>query len=372
MKKIPTVFTTLLLLVMLVASVQRLEGAALGNGIRISEVTATSAIVWTRVTRTTHSRLDGVRMEDEDEAVLVGRELADVQISIPGTAGEVRVAYWPMGRVDQKVWTKWEAVSANRDFAIQVPLVGLMPNQAYQVEAHLRAETLPGPVVGFSGKFKTAPTVAQNGWVALFDGSPAAMENFHLYNLLGEMPERWSVVGGLLTVASRKEAPDLRNKEDLVITTRGYRDYELELSWKASVGANGGIFYKVVEAAKYDKPWHTGLEYQLLDNAGHEEGLIPTHRAGDLYDMISSTEQVAREAMTWNHSRIVVKGPKIEHWLNGVKVVKADTSSAEWKALVSQSKYSELPHFAKAVPGHIILQDHGDRMWFRDILIKEL
>jgi hypothetical protein len=108
-----------------------------------------------------------------------------------------------------------------------------------------------------------------------------------------------------------------------------------------SKGGNGGIFYMVKDDPKYEKPWHTGLEMQLLDNAGHEEGLITTHRSGDLYDLIAS---------------------------------KSDTTNlaGEWNKLVSYSKYAEWPEYAKIERGHIILQDHGDQIWFRNIKIRDL
>lgn len=217
----------------------------------------------------------------------------------------------------------------------------------------------------------TLPATA-DGWTMLFDGRPEQLAGAHLYNLPGATPERWTVMGDVLTLASRTESPGKRVKEDLVITPHGYRDFELELDWKASVGANGGIFYKSIEGSAYEKPWHTGLEYQLLDNANHEEGKIDTHRAGDLFDLIAASSSVARPALAWNRTRIVVKGTTFEHWLNGEKIVAADTASPEWKRLVASSKYSQLTNFAQSVSGQIILQDHGDRLWFKTIRIREL
>lgn len=217
-----------------------------------------------------------------------------------------------------------------------------------------------------------ADRVAAGEWDVLFDGDEAQLQAFHLYNEPDLAPERWSVIGDVLTLAGRKESPGLREKEDIVLTSRGYRDFELEWDWKMSVGANGGIFYKVVQDPKYDKPWHTGLEYQLLDNDNHKEGLIDTHRAGDLYDLIAASSLVARPALAWNHSRIVVRGTKIEHWLNGHLIVAEDTATAEWDELVADSKYAILESFARPVAGHIVLQDHGDRAWYKNIRIREL
>ena len=87
---------------------------------------------------------------------------------------------------------------------------------------------------------------------------------------------------------------------------------------------------------------------------------------------MAASEMVARPALAWNHSRIVVRGTKIEHWLNGQKIVAEDTATAEWDELVADSKYAMLQGFARPVPGHIVLQDHGDRMWFKNIRIRKL
>lgn len=212
---------------------------------------------------------------------------------------------------------------------------------------------------------------ADDGWKPLFDGSAGQLAGFHLYNQPGAVPERWSAAGGVLTLASRAESPGKREKEDLVITPRGYRDFELVLDWKASVGANGGIFYKVVEDARFDKPWHTGLEYQLLDDEHHAEGRIDTHRAGDLFDLTAASSRVSRPALAWNHTRIVVQGSRFEHWLNGELIVAGDTATPEWQALVRNSKYRDLAEFARPVAGRILLQDHGDRLWFKNIRIRE-
>lgn len=214
--------------------------------------------------------------------------------------------------------------------------------------------------------------VPADEWEVLFDGEEAQLAGFHLYNEPSLSPERWSIIGDVLTLASRAEAPDLREKENIVISPRGYRDFELELDWKMSVGANGGIFYKVVEDPKYDKPWHTGLEYQLLDNDNHPERFVDTHRAADLFDIFSAVDANVRPALAWNHTRLVVQGTRVEHWLNGDLVLETDTASPEWAEAVANSKYQDLKNFAQPVAGRIILQDHGDRAWYKNIRIREL
>lgn len=242
---------------------------------------------------------------------------------------------------------------------------------------HLLSACLLGGFLGCSPQADqtSAPDpepVLVEGWEVLFDGEETQAAKFHLYNQPDVFPERWKVEDGILTLAGRKESPGLRAKEDIVISPRPYLDFELELEWKMSVGANGGIFYKVVQDPKYDKPWHTGLEYQLLDDDNHEEGLIESHRAGDLYDLMGASADVVNPAMEWNHTRLVVRGTMIEHWLNGELIVQEDTASAAWDELVADSKYAALTEFARPIPGDILLQDHGDRAWYRNIRIREL
>lgn len=669
------------------------HAAALGNGIKIGEVTATSAMVWTRITTQAQFQQTGPAFKPDDEALPEGKRLTDMRYNLAGAPGEIRVAYWPVGRIGEKVWEPWVPVRNDYDYTAQVALNGLTPGLDYTVEVHVRTPQLPGPVVGYHGRFRTAPSEAMaapvsftvvtchdfirrddlvnghkiypsmakldpdfmvhagdveyydkpgpwaktvelarykwnrifalpfqrdfygstsvyfqkddhdilkndawpgdtygeltwdkglsifkeqtptgprpyrtvrwgkhlqiwlmegrefrspndmpdgpeksiwgaeqkawffktfaesdatfrilisptpilgpdrprkndnhanigfahegreirdflaaqedafvicgdrhwqyatvdaargirefgsgagsdehaggwresdrtpeqtflrikggflhvavetdngapqarvehrsvdgevmnqvilvahatpatrrderaiSGWKTLFNGQQAQLDAFHLYNEGAVTPERWSTMGEILTLASRKESPGLRNKEDLVISDQGYRDFELELDWKVSPGANGGIFYKTLEGAGYEKPWHTGLEYQLLDNENNKEGSIHSHRAGDLYDLIGASVQVARPALAWNHTRLVVRGTHIEHWLNGILILAEDTGSAEWDELVADSKYAMLTEFARPVAGQIVLQDHGDRLWFKDIRIREL
>ena len=119
-------------------------------------------------------------------------------------------------------------------------------------------------------------------------------------------------------------------------------------------------------------PWLTGIEMQVLDNDGHSDGAIPTHRAGDLYDLIASDPETARPPGQWNDVLIRVKDNHIEHWLNGTRVVSVKRGSARWNALVAASKFSDMPGWGEAKSGYIVLQDHGDAVSFRNIRIREL
>ena len=637
------------------------HGAALGNGIKIGEVTATSAIVWTRITTEAHFQLTGREFEPDDDALPEGKSLTDMRYNLAGAPGEIRVAYWPVGRIGEKVWEPWVPVRDDSDYTAQVALNGLTPGLDYTVEVHVRTPQLPGPVVGYHGRFRTAPSEAMaapvnftvvtchdfirrddlvnghkiypsmakldpdfmvhagdveyydkpgpwaktvelarykwnrifalpfqrdfygstsvyfqkddhdvlkndawpgdtygeltwdkglsifkeqtptgprpyrtvrwgehlqiwlmegrefrspnnmpdgpeksiwgaeqkawffetfaasdatfrilmsptpvlgpdrpkkndnhanegfahesreirdflasqedvfiicgdrhwqyatvdpvhglrefgsgagsdehaggwreslrtleqtflrikggflhvvvepnngapqarvqhrsvegelmheqllvahtvparardssaNGWRDIFSGRADQLEGFHLFNGGEAQPQRWSQLGDVLTLAPRDELPGLRKNEDLVVTSSPVTDFELEFDWKAADGANSGVFYRVQEGQDRAKPWHTGLEYQLLDDANNKEGLIDSHRAGDLYDLLAGTERVVRPAMAWNHSRIVVVGTKIEHWLNGRLMVAEDTGTAAWDELVADSSLAQ-------------------------------
>ena len=111
---------------------------------------------------------------------------------------------------------------------------------------------------------------------------------------------------------------------------------------------------------------------QVLDNEGHNDGRIETHRAGDLYDLIAASPETVRPPGEWNDVLLRVKDNRIEHWLNGQMVVSVSRGSAEWNALVAASKFADMPGFGKSDEGYIVLQDHGEPVWYRNIRVREL
>lgn len=111
---------------------------------------------------------------------------------------------------------------------------------------------------------------------------------------------------------------------------------------------------------------------QVLDNACHPDALIEKHRAGDLYDLIACKYETVKPAGQWNKVRLINRNGKVEHWLNGRKVVEVDMTGEDWKKLISGSKFKDMPAFGKATKGKIALQDHGDKVWYRNVKIREL
>ena len=139
-----------------------------------------------------------------------------------------------------------------------------------------------------------------------------------------------------------------------------------------SEGGNSGIIYHVLEEDQYEHVWHTGPEMQILDNDRHRDGKIEKHRAGDLYDLIECTTVTVNPPNQWNQVRLISNDGHVEHWLNGQKVVAYNMNDASWKVLIEGSKFREMPDFGSSKKGYIALQDHGDRVWFRNIKIRSL
>jgi len=156
-----------------------------------------------------------------------------------------------------------------------------------------------------------------------------------------------------------------------IFTAREFGDFELTWDWKISPGGNSGLKYRVV---KYPTKGILGCEYQLLDDAVHPDGKIGVHRqTAALYDIMPpAASKKLKPVGEWNSSKIVVKGNTFEHWLNGEKVLTVEVASPAFKAAVAKSKFKDVPGFAQGAQGRIMLQDHQDEAWFRNLKIKPL
>jgi hypothetical protein len=195
-------------------------------------------------------------------------------------------------------------------------------------------------------------------WRTLFDGrSLAAWRGFKK----ASVPAGWQIVDGALTRVGK--AGDL-------ITRDEFRDFELELEWKVAEGGNSGIMYRVTENA--EETYETGPEMQVLDVARHKVGQSRLTAAGSAYGLYPAPAGVVKPAGQWNTVRIVVRGNHVEHWLNGIKVVEYELGSPDWAAKVQASKFKQWPGYGRAASGHIALQDHGDRVAYRDIKVRTL
>ncbi len=178
----------------------------------------------------------------------------------------------------------------------------------------------------------------------------------------GAVGEGWKMVDG--TIHRADKGGDIFSKKE-------YGDFILDIEWKISEGGNSGIKYRV---ASYGKQM-LGPEYQVLDDDKHPDGQKREGRrkTGGLYDFFQPNEmKVLNPPGHWNHTRIVARGTQFQHWLNGYKVLQYDTTSEDWKRELALSKFAKTEGFNTNARGRIMLQDHGDEVWYRDITVQEL
>ena len=207
------------------------------------------------------------------------------------------------------------------------------------------------------------------GFKLLFDGK--SKDAFHVYNGVAD-GSAWKIVDGTLHLDPKEKKDAQTTGGGDLVTADEYGDFHLKLDWKVDTAGNSGILLYVKEDKKYKRSWHTGLEMQVLDNAGHPDSKNIKHRAGDLYDLITSSPETVKPALEWNHVEIVSSKRKLDFFLNGTKVVSTTIGDENWKQMVANSKFKPWPDFGKSEKGKIGLQDHGNRVWFKNIKIKTL
>ncbi|EOZ93202.1 putative secreted glycosyl hydrolase [Indibacter alkaliphilus LW1] len=209
----------------------------------------------------------------------------------------------------------------------------------------------------------------ENEWVDLFDGQ--SFDGWKKYGG-GDVGKAWKIQDETIFLdAANKENWEAGDAGDIV-TVEEFENFHFQLEWKIAENGNSGIIFLVHESEEYSYPWMTGLEMQILDNDGHPDAKIVTHRAGDLYDLIESSEETVKPLGEWNLAEIIVNQGELELHLNGVMVVSTSLWTAEWEEMVAGSKFKDMPGFSKYKKGKIALQDHGDEVWFRNIRIKQL
>ena len=203
-----------------------------------------------------------------------------------------------------------------------------------------------------------------SGWILLFDGT--SKTGWHIYNNRTS-GDAWKVADGILYMdpTTRNGGGDLTSNEE-------YENFDFKLEWKVDTGSNSGVIFNILEDPKYRVTYVTGLEMQILDNERHPDAKIIKHRAGDLYDMITSSPETVKPALQWNQAEIIQNNGKLEFFLNGTKVVSTTEWDDNWNNMIANSKFKSMADFGKAHKGKIALQDHGNKVWFRNIKIKRL
>ncbi|MEN9576018.1 MAG: hypothetical protein RL514_3873 [Verrucomicrobiota bacterium] len=206
------------------------------------------------------------------------------------------------------------------------------------------------------------PAEQKDGWKLLFDGKSLA--GWRTYKEGGKIGAGWIVEDGLLKKQAKISGGDIMTEQPI----SGSADWELSWEWRIAKAGNNGIKYFITEARKGT----LGHEYQMLDDDGHPDGKIGPHRqTASFYDVLPpAKDKPTKPVGEWNASRIVVKGNLVQHWLNGAKVLEYELGSDAVKAAVAKSKFAKIGDFGTKVTGHILLTDHNDECWFRNVKLR--
>jgi len=221
----------------------------------------------------------------------------------------------------------------------------------------------------------------QQGWKLLWNGATT-----HGWRGIksDKFPEKgWVIRDGILSVEKSAGAESAYGGD--IVTTELYRNFILEVDFTISEGANSGIKYFVNTELNKGEGSAIGCEFQILDDENHPDagmGVKGNRTMGSLYDLIAADGQFYNPGLPvtkyvngpgqWNRARIVVNGSKVEHYLNGCKIVEYERGTQQWRALVAYSKYKIWPAFGEFKEGNILLQDHGDAVSFCNIKILEI
>jgi hypothetical protein len=201
------------------------------------------------------------------------------------------------------------------------------------------------------------------GWKLLFDGKETS--GWRAYAHTDFPKEGWVIEDGCL-----KSAPGGRGGD--LVTTQPFTDFDVKFEWRISPGGNSGVKYLVKEGQTGKAG--VGFEYQVLDDTKNEDAQNgPNRQAGALYALIAPNDSKRLKPVgEFNEGEIIVRGQHVEHWLNGAKIVECELGSPALKEAIARSKFAKITWFGQKRPTVILLQDHGDTVWFRNLKIKEL
>jgi|GEM_PF-2042766 len=187
----------------------------------------------------------------------------------------------------------------------------------------------------------------------------------------GENLDGWTTVGGSTDIRAWEAVDGTLHRKSGggdIVTGKEYGNFILDFEWKISPGGNSGLKYKF---ANFDGDW-IGCEYQVLDDDAHSDGMLGTHRTASVYDIIAPKIDAAKPIGEYNKSRIIVNGKRIQHYLNGRLTVDVIVGSPEWEKGFQASKFRDHAEFGKIAEGKILVQDHGNEVWFKNMVVREL
>ena len=209
------------------------------------------------------------------------------------------------------------------------------------------------------------------GWKLLFDGK--TWNGWRGFRREKVPVEGWTIEDGAIKHVAGQGEQSQQGGD--IITVGQYDNFELQLEWRISPGGNSGIKYLVAEEMVKSGYSGLGFEMQVLDDDRHPDakmGKGGNRTASALYDLIAPRNVVLNPVGEWNQVRLVIRGKQVEHWLNGARVVEYELGSSQLKSLIAESKYKNIAGFGEVRKGHILLQDHGNEVWFRNIKLREL
>ena len=214
---------------------------------------------------------------------------------------------------------------------------------------------------------KTQETTSQKGkWVSLFDGK--SLKGWHGFNKTGTI-KNWDIEDGALVCLGA--AKDAHGGD--IVSNIAYDNFELKWEWKIDKQGNSGVMYHVVEGKKYKSPYETGPEYQMIDDIDFPEKLEDWQKTGADYAMnIANNKKKVNPVGEWNTSKIIFNKGHVEHWLNGQKIVSFQAWDAKWMKEKQEGKWKDYPDYGLAKKGLIALQDHGNKAYYKNIMIKAL
>ena len=209
-------------------------------------------------------------------------------------------------------------------------------------------------------------------WAYLFDGT--SLEQWKMYGAKSDsISPKWNIEDGIIVASKNGNGLGVNTGfNESLMTKKKFQNFDLQLEFNISEGGNSGIMYHVVEDSTIPMDYYTGHEYQILDDNAFEGTVRDFQLTGSVFGLFPAENKSLNPNNSWNSARIVVKDGVVQHWLNGSLILEFDRNSDAYESAYQNSQWTQFPDWGKTDNGHITLQDHGDKVRFRNIKIKEI